>query len=195
MLMVFRAESLFTWDEYVRVNRHTDEDDDSDDGAAAEDMQTLTVQRDTCRRASWLKFDLDLPAAATTTPRWAPASCCRNGTTSASAWWPTTPASSPCCRATPPPAALPERLLPAGADGCAASFQALAPERMRKQAKPGPDIDLDRLVRFLAERASGAAVAGRRRIKPGRPAGAAWPACCWPIFRCPPKAGWATPAR
>ena len=34
--MVFRAESLFTWDEYVRVNRHTDEDDDSDDGAAAE---------------------------------------------------------------------------------------------------------------------------------------------------------------
>jgi nitric oxide reductase NorD protein len=34
MLMIFRAESLFTWDEYVKVNRHTDEDDD-DNAAAA----------------------------------------------------------------------------------------------------------------------------------------------------------------
>ena len=56
------------------------------------------------------------------------------------------------------PAALPERLLPL-ARRLRRQFQALAPERTRKQGEAsGPDIDLDRLVRFLSN-APAAAVA------------------------------------
>jgi nitric oxide reductase NorD protein len=64
MLMIFRAESLFTWDEYVKVNRHTDEDDDDNAAAAAEDMNRLSLAQDAHTKGGKLKFDLDLPAAA-----------------------------------------------------------------------------------------------------------------------------------
>lgn len=159
MLMVFRAESLFTWDEYVRVNRHTDEDDDSDDGAAAEDMQTLTVQRDTRRRASRLKFDLDLPAAAYDDTPLGPGILLPEWDYKRQRLVADHARIQPMLPRDAAPAALPERLRPL-ARRLRRQFQALAPERTRKQGEAsGPDIDLDRLVRFLAERASGAAVA------------------------------------
>lgn len=55
------------------------------------------------------------------------------------------------------PAPLPERLQPL-ARRLRRQFQALAPERRRRSGETaGPDIDLDRLIRFLAERRGGAA--------------------------------------
>ncbi|WP_374335306.1 nitric oxide reductase activation protein NorD [Leeia sp.] len=157
MLLVFRAESLFTWDEYVRVNRNTD-DDDEDNAAAAEDMDTLTVSHDTQRRASRLKFDLDLPAAAyddtplgegILQPEWdyrrqqlIPAHC----------------RVQPMLPRDALPATLPERLH-AEARRLRRQFQALAPERSRRYGEnSGPDIDIDRLIRFLAEKRSGHAI-------------------------------------
>lgn len=159
MLLVFRAESLFTWDEYVRVNRHTDDDDNEDAGAAAEDMNTLTISRDHRRRASRLKFDLDLPAAAyddvplgsgIRLPEWdykrqrlIDNHCCIK----------------PMLPRDATPAALPVHLQPL-ARRLRRQFQALSPERTRKSGEAsGPDIDLDRLIRFLAETRSGVAVA------------------------------------
>ena len=159
MLLVFRAESIFTWDEYVRVNRHTDDDDMDDNGAAAEDMNTLTVSRDSRRRASRLKFDLDLPAAAyddiplgsgILLPEW---DYKRQRLVADHA------RIQPMLPRDAAPAALPERLLPM-AKRLRRQFQALSPERTRKSGETsGPDIDLDRLIRFLAERRSGVAVA------------------------------------
>jgi len=63
-LMMFRAESLFSWSEYIKINRPQDDDDDT--GAAllaAEDMEKLTVARDDKASSSRLRFDLDLPSA------------------------------------------------------------------------------------------------------------------------------------
>ncbi|WP_174874570.1 nitric oxide reductase activation protein NorD [Vogesella oryzae] len=158
MLLQFRAESIFTWDDYVKVNRHQD-DDEADDGAAAEDMDRLTVTRDGKTRSSRLKFDLDLPAAAyddtplgggMLLPEWdykrqrLVADHCRL---------------QPMLPRDAQPAPLPDALQPL-ARRLRRQFQALSPERMRKSGEAsGPDIDLDRLIRFLAERRSGVAVA------------------------------------
>ena len=170
MLLQFRAESIFTWDDYVRVNRHQDEDE-PDDGAAAEDMDRLTVSRDGKTRASRLKFDLDLPAAAyddtplgdgLLLPEWD----YRRGRLVAEH-----------CRLQPmlprdaSPAPLPDKLQ-AAARRLRRQFQALSPERSRKSGEAsGPDLDLDRIIRFLAEQRSGVAVAEPPLYQAWPPAG------------------------
>ena len=61
-MLFFRAESILSWADYVRVNRPTeDEDEDSDPSAAADDMQTLALARDDKTTAARVRFDLDLP--------------------------------------------------------------------------------------------------------------------------------------
>jgi nitric oxide reductase NorD protein len=63
-LMMFRAESLFSWTEYIKVNRPQDEEEDLESAAqAAEDMDSMTVARDSETSAAKLRFDLDLPPA------------------------------------------------------------------------------------------------------------------------------------
>lgn len=63
-LMMFRAESIFSWTEYINVNRPQDEEDDVESAAlAAEDMDSMTVARDSETSAAKLRFDLDLPPA------------------------------------------------------------------------------------------------------------------------------------
>ncbi|HEY3326331.1 MAG TPA: VWA domain-containing protein [Novimethylophilus sp.] len=63
-LMLFRAESLFSWTEYIKVNRPQDDEEDAANAAlAAEDMDAMTVARDGQTSAAKLRFDLDLPAA------------------------------------------------------------------------------------------------------------------------------------
>ncbi|MDD5297265.1 MAG: nitric oxide reductase [Rhodocyclaceae bacterium] len=64
IVLHFRAESLFSWGEYVKVNRHTDEDENPDAARAAEDMEFLAVARDGRDTASKVRFDLDLPSAS-----------------------------------------------------------------------------------------------------------------------------------
>ncbi len=64
-LMMFRAESLFSWSEFVKVNRPQDEEDDAETAQlAAEDMDNLTIARDGKASAANVRFDLDLPAGA-----------------------------------------------------------------------------------------------------------------------------------
>ncbi|MCV2367471.1 nitric oxide reductase activation protein NorD [Roseateles oligotrophus] len=64
LLMFFRTESLLSWSEYVKVNRASDDDEDGNAVAAANDMQTLTVTDGGQTLAARVKFDLDLPSAA-----------------------------------------------------------------------------------------------------------------------------------
>ncbi len=64
-LMMFRAESLFSWAEFVKVNRPQDEEDDTETAQqAAEDMDSLTIARDGKTSAANVRFDLDLPAGS-----------------------------------------------------------------------------------------------------------------------------------
>ncbi len=63
-ILPFRAESLVSWAEYVKVNRGLDEDPDEDVAKAAPDMDKLAIARDGKTIASRVRFDLDLPSAA-----------------------------------------------------------------------------------------------------------------------------------
>ncbi len=60
-MMFFRAESVLSWAEYIKVNRPTDDDENTDAKRAADEMDTITVTRDGKTTASRIRFDLDLP--------------------------------------------------------------------------------------------------------------------------------------
>ena len=62
-LIVFRLENLFTWSEFINVNRTHDDEEDKDAENIADDLDVLSLARDRSLSASHsLKFDLDLPA-------------------------------------------------------------------------------------------------------------------------------------
>ncbi len=63
-LLPFRAESLLSWAEFIRVNRPTDDDPEPNSARTADDMDVLSVTRDSSSTASRVRFDLDLPAAS-----------------------------------------------------------------------------------------------------------------------------------
>jgi nitric oxide reductase NorD protein len=64
LVMFFRAESILSWSEFVRVNRTGDDEDNQDASEVADDMEQLTVARDGQTLAARVKFDLDLPSAS-----------------------------------------------------------------------------------------------------------------------------------
>ena len=154
-LLMFRAESLLSWGEYVRVNRAFDEDDDPEAGEAAKDMDQLSITRDAQTRVSRVKFDLDLPSAAEDDtpvgdglplPEWD---------------YRTNTLQPDHCRLQPmiardaEPAELPAALRKT-AHRLRQQFAALAPaRRWLKARQDGPELDLDNCVRNIADRASG----------------------------------------
>ncbi len=62
-LLAARLEAIFSWAEYVKVDRTTDEDDGDDAERTADDMEVMSVARDGRAIANKVRFDLDLPAA------------------------------------------------------------------------------------------------------------------------------------
>ena len=64
LMMFFRAESVLSWGEFIKVNRATDDDPDENAGNVANDMDELAIAPDGQSAASRVKFDLDLPSAA-----------------------------------------------------------------------------------------------------------------------------------
>jgi len=64
-LLAIRYENIFSWGEFIKLDRSTDNEDDLDKAAeAAKDMDIIHVTQDEKTVASTLKFDLDLPSAA-----------------------------------------------------------------------------------------------------------------------------------
>jgi nitric oxide reductase NorD protein len=63
-LLAFRLESLFSWTEYIPLDRTSDDGDEKDAERASEDLDVITISRNRETQASKLKFDLDLPPAA-----------------------------------------------------------------------------------------------------------------------------------
>lgn len=62
-LIALRMETIFSWAEYVKVDRTTDDEEDEDAESRAEDLDHLSITRDQQTAANKVKFDLDLPAA------------------------------------------------------------------------------------------------------------------------------------
>lgn len=61
-LLATRLESLFSWAEYVGVDRPVDEGDEDDAERTVDDLDVITLSRDNKTSVSRLKFDLDLPS-------------------------------------------------------------------------------------------------------------------------------------
>jgi nitric oxide reductase NorD protein len=64
LMMFFRAESILSWGEFVKVNRASDDDPDDNAAGVANDMDVLAISPDGQSTAARVKFDLDLPSAA-----------------------------------------------------------------------------------------------------------------------------------
>ena len=62
-LMAFRLDSIFSWTEYIPVDRTADEEDEDAASLAAEDIDKISVVRGSETTAGKLKFDLDLPGS------------------------------------------------------------------------------------------------------------------------------------
>jgi nitric oxide reductase NorD protein len=155
-LVTVRMENIFTWGEFARVDRGTEENDDLDQAAdAARSLETFQVTRQGPSLGKRLRFDLDLPAAAEDDrvlgpgirlPEWD---------------WQRRQLLPDRCRLVPMEAAaapacpLP-RHLARTARRLRAQFEQLRPARAWRRAQPdGAEIDLDAYLRFAAERATG----------------------------------------
>jgi nitric oxide reductase NorD protein len=59
--MSFRLESLFSWSEFINLDRSEDDSEDDDAGRVADDLDKLSVNRGETSHA--IRLDLDLPAS------------------------------------------------------------------------------------------------------------------------------------
>jgi nitric oxide reductase NorD protein len=155
-LVTIRMENILSWGEYVRVDRSSeDEDDTARAEAIARDLDQLSLSRQRSSAAGGLRFDLDLPAAAeddlvlhegTLLPEWdwrrqclLPDRCRVVALLSRAAV----------------AAPLPPRLAVA-ARRLRRQFQALVPtRRWQRGQQDGADIDIDAYLRFAADRRAG----------------------------------------
>lgn len=154
-MLLFRAESLFSWAEFIKVDRPLDEDENEHAEKAADDLDILSVADDDQTTASRVRFDLDLPGEADDDlalvdgillPEWdcrkqqmQPAHCRLQMMLARDA--------EPC--------PLPTELR-APAKRLRQQFQALTTQRTRLRAQlSGNDLDIDACVRFATDKAGG----------------------------------------
>lgn len=153
-LLAFRLESLFSWCEYLKVDRTTDDSRDPRAKQTADDLDVISISRGT-PPASRLRFDLDLPAAENddrplgagiTLPEWdyrkktLRADYCRL---------------QPLLAATAPPCELPSSLV-ATARKLRRQFQSLLLQATWRRGEPdGCEIDLDAWLQHTIDRQRG----------------------------------------
>lgn len=63
-LLLFRLESLFSWSEYLPLDRTADDNEDDDADKVAEDLDRITLSQNRAAQASKIRLDLDLPSAS-----------------------------------------------------------------------------------------------------------------------------------
>ena len=155
MLAMFRAESLPTWAEYVRVNRAFDEDEDPNAKDAARDLDQLSLIRDGETAKSRVKFDLDLPSAAEDDTPIGPGIALPEWDYRKEVMLEQHCLLQPMIASDAEPASLPGALATT-AKKLRGQFAALAPQRRWLKAQPdGAELDIDACVRNLGDRASG----------------------------------------
>lgn len=63
-LLLFRLESLFSWSEFISLDRTVDDSEDDDAEDTAEDLDRISLSQSRSTQASRIRLDLDLPSAA-----------------------------------------------------------------------------------------------------------------------------------
>lgn len=154
-LLPFRAESLLTWSEYVRVSRRADDDADTDASRTAHDLDHLSMAVGDSNTVARVRFDLDLPSASEDDAAIGPGIRLPEWDWRRSTMLPNHCLVQPLIARRAPPLPLPERLVPL-ARRLKRQLEALRPQRRWQSGSPdGPEIDLDRYVRAIAERSAG----------------------------------------
>ena len=151
-LIALRMETIFSWAEYVKVDRTTDDDEDEDAESRAEDLDHLSITRDQQTSGNRLRFDLDLPAAEyDDTPL-------HEGILYPEWHYKKRELIQNQCRLIPflskhaPPAQLPEKLQQS-AHKVRRQFEALIPTRTWFRGEiDGAEVDLEAFVEFSASR-------------------------------------------
>lgn len=155
-LVTIRMENIFTWGDFLNLDRDSEENEDLDDAAdALKDMDVMNISRDSKSSAGKLRFDLDLPSASEDDivlsegirlPEWdfkkrrLLPDVCR-----------IVPMIARDAAAIPLPAHLHKT-----ARRLRAQFQHLAPSRIwHKAQQDGSEIDLDAYLRFSTDKAIG----------------------------------------
>ncbi len=154
-ILPFRAESLLSFAEYVKVNRGLDEDPDDDVAKAAADMDQLATARDGKTIASRIRFDLDLPSdAADDIPL-------QSGILLPEWDWKKRLLKKDQCRLAlleardAHPIPVPDRLLKS-VHRIRSQFESLAPSRRWLKNQPdGSELDVDACVRAWSDRRAG----------------------------------------
>lgn len=150
-MLFFRAESILSWAEYVRVDRPT-EDDEGSDATAADDMARLSVARDGKATAARLRFDLDLPPADADDAPLGPGILLPEWHYKQRRLLPGHCRLQPLRATAAPPCGLPPRLA-ATARRIRRQFAALVPERVWwKRQFDGSELDLDACVEHATDR-------------------------------------------
>jgi nitric oxide reductase NorD protein len=155
-LLGLRFDAIFGWAEYAKVDRGTEDNDDMDEAMReANDMELMSVSRDSRSLASRVRFDLDLPAASCDDlpigpglplPEWdyrrqqlIVDACLAQDLVAADA----------------APRPLPEELRRM-ARRLRGQFQALVAARTWERGQPqGEELDLDAYLRYVTDRAAG----------------------------------------
>jgi len=154
MMMVFRAESIFSWAEYLNINRPTEEDE-APQPEAAKDLDVMAIAQGGKAPKKRLRFDLDLPpesdddtpiGSGIRYPEWEGQKQRYQADYARIV---------PLIADEAPPTELPVALQPLVAQ-LKRQFAALTPLRHWQYGQPeGEEIDLDRLIRLHAARRAG----------------------------------------
>ena len=156
MLLPSKVDSVLSWSEFVKLDRGTDDEEDPNATAAADDMDQLSLTKGDKTTAARVKFDLDLPSASADdqplgpglrTPEWdwrkrvmLPDHCAIQ-----------------CMMAHPSAAFVPRTALRATARKVRRRLEVLrAAPRWSRAQEQGDAIDLDAWVRFRVEAGCGA---------------------------------------
>jgi len=159
-LVLDRFENIFSWAEYIKVDRSTDEDEDLESAEdSAKDLEQLSVARDSKSTAKRIRFDLDLPSAESDDvslgegillPEWD----YRKGELT----------KDHCClqqmiSGTAEAIELPTTLR-STAKRLRSQFEALIPSRIWYRGQPqGSEVDLDAYLNFVTEQKQAQAIA------------------------------------
>lgn len=169
-VLPFRAESLLSWADFIRVNRPTEDDDAADARRIADSVDRLALAQDGPRASARVRFDLDLPAPAADDLPLGPGHRLPEWDYRQRLLLPDWCRVQPMVARDSIPTALPERLRPT-ARRLRSQLAALAPARRWQNAEQdGTEPDIDACVRAMADRALGVpnAAAGLYRAQTRR---------------------------
>jgi len=155
-VLPFRAESLLSWADFIRVNRPTEEDDPADSRRIADSVDRLALaQADGQRVAARVRFDLDLPSPAADDLPLGPGHHLPEWDYRQRVLLPDWCRVQPMVARDSVPGPLPARLRPT-ARRLRSQLASLAPARRWQNAEQdGTEPDIDACVRAAADRALG----------------------------------------